>query len=92
LSAIISRTFAAGTGSPTPADAHARELAEAGIDAVDRLAAGDDGLDRAGARRDRRERGRIEPGALAIDHGAPVVERRAPRRQRDRHSPLHIRR
>ena len=41
-------------------DAHAGELAEAGIDAVDRLAAGDDGVDRPRARLDRRPGGGVE--------------------------------
>ena len=36
------------------ADAHARELSEAGVDAVDRLALGDDGLDGPGAGLDAR--------------------------------------
>ena len=96
LSAIISRTFAACIGSPTPAacdstmlrcsvdqvfraDMHAREFAEAGIDAVDRRAARDDGVDRPRARFDRRERRRIEADAGAVGNRAPVGQRCASR-------------
>jgi hypothetical protein len=74
------------------ADAHAGELAEAGIDAVDRRAARDDGFDCAGARLDRRQRGGIEPGGGAVGYGAPVGERRVSRLERDRHSLLRTRR
>ena len=73
-------------------DVHAGELAEAGIDAVDRLAASDDGVDRACARLDRRHGGGIEPDVGAFQNGAPVGERGASRRQRDRaHAPLRTR-
>ena len=54
------------------ADAHARELSEAGVDAVDRLALGDDGLD--------------GPGA-GLDGGAAIlIERDRLRRNRPRAS------
>ena len=71
-------------------DAHAGKPPEAGVDPVDRLTPGDDGLDRPRARFDRRHRGGIEPHGRALRHGAPVGERRASRRQRDRggHLPL----
>ena len=72
------------------ADMHAREFAEAGIDPVDRRAARDDGVDRPGARFDRRERRRIEADARAVGNRAPVGKRCASRRQRD-HAPLRTR-
>jgi hypothetical protein len=59
-------------------DAHARELAEAGIDAVDRFAAGDDGIDRSRARRDRRQRGGIEPSVARPGVSVIVIRLSAP--------------
>ena len=67
-------------------DAHAGQLAEAGIDAIDRLALGDDARDRRGARRDRRPAGGIELGAGAAIDRAPIGERRRAGLQDDRRS------
>ena len=56
-------------------DAHAGELAEARVDAVDRLALGDDRLDRPGAGLDGRCARRIEGDLGTGVDGAPVAER-----------------
>ena len=76
-------------------DAHAGELAEAGVDAVDRLALGDDAL-RPPRRRPRRAgaAGRIERGSGAAIDGAPVGQRHVAGRQDDRSViwPLQMRR
>ena len=77
-------------------DAHAGELAEARIDSVDRLALGHDGLDRMGARLDRRQAGWIELGTGAAVDGAPALQAHRARLQGDvagskAHRPLHTR-
>jgi hypothetical protein len=72
---------------------HAGELAEAGVDAINRLAARDDGIDRPRARLDHRRRGGVEPHGRAVCDRAPLHQGRASRRQRDRggHRPLRTR-
>ena len=74
-------------------DPHAGQLAEAGVDAVDRLAAGHDGGDGLRGASDQRQRGRVErTGAAAVD--APPVGQRhgAGTDQGDAHRPLQTRR
>ena len=72
-------------------DAHARELAEAGVDAVDRLAAIENALDRRRARRHRGLMRGIERDGRAAPDRAPIVERRRAGSQRDGHRPLQTR-
>ncbi len=78
-------------------DADAGELAEAGVDAIDRLAPGDDGVHRPRAGlHPRQERG-IDPHVSAAIDVPPHIEANVARSQRDRvrpgdHSPLHTRR
>src|SRR5690606_14403964 len=55
-------------------DAHARQLSEAGVDAVDRLALGDDGIDGARAGLDRRAACVIERDRGTEIDTAPVGE------------------
>ncbi len=56
-------------------DAHARELSEAGVDAIDGRALCDDPRDRGGARINRIPCGVAEFGARALIDFAPVGER-----------------
>ncbi len=77
-------------------DACAGKLAEAGVDAVDGFALGNDGLDRAGARLHGRPAGRIERDGGAFENGAPFAEADGPAPELDRigaggHCPLHTR-
>ena len=53
-------------GQPIVGDARVGEQPEAGVDAVDRVAAGDDPLDRSGGRRDALHRRVVEAGGLAV--------------------------
>ena len=72
-------------------DAHARELAEAGVDAIDRRAAIENARDRRGARRDARLMRGIERDRRAAPDRAPVGERSRAGFQRDGHRPLQTR-
>ena len=70
-------------------DAHAGELSEAGVDAVDRLALGKDGRDRAGRGVDRGVAGRIERHRRATVDVAPGAQRYGARRKLDgTHGPM----
>ena len=64
-------------------DAHAGELAEAGVDAVDGLALGDDGGHRARGCLDRGRRSGIERDVRAPVDRPPIVEAHLPRPERD---------
>ena len=74
-------------------DLHARELSEAGVDAVDRLALGDDRGDRPRARLDRRATRRVEACRSAAIDLAPKGEGHGTRNERDGgvHRPLLMR-
>ena len=70
-------------------DAHAGELAEAGVDAIDRLALGEDGRDRAGRAIDHAVGCRIEGDRRAAIDLAPRRQRHGPRRKLDgTHGPM----
>ncbi|CAM5625032.1 hypothetical protein MAUB1S_10657 [Mycolicibacterium aubagnense] len=73
-------------------NAHAGELTETGIDAVDRLALGDDAFDRLGAGLDRSLAGRVERRRGATIDGTPVSQRGIAGLQYEFcHCPLQIR-
>ena len=71
--------------------AHGREFAEAGVDFVDRLAAGDNPLDRAGACGHAGVIGRIDGDRRAAPYRPPVGKRRLAGAQNDGHCPLQTR-
>ena len=66
-------------------DAHAGEFAEAGVDAVDRLAAGEDPLDRGGARGHAGVMGRVDGDRRAAPDRPPVGKRRLAGAENDGH-------
>ena len=75
------------------ADAGAGELSEAGVDPIDRLALGDDRLDRGRRRLDLRAAGEIERNLRPFENVAPSGERHRARGQPrfGRHTPLQMR-
>ncbi len=72
-------------------DAHGRQLAEAGIDSVNRFASLKNACDRASAGGDSMTMSGIESDGLAAPDRTPIAERSLARSQRDRHCPLHTR-
>ncbi len=71
--------------------AHARQLAEAGIDSVNRLTALQNAPDRIGAGGDGVTVRGVERDGLAAPDRTPVAERSLARSQSNRHCPLHTR-
>jgi len=101
------RVVATEAGSPTPAaceddvalklgeigrlDAHAGKFAEAGVDSVDRLAAGHNPFDRSRARGHAGMMGGVDGDRRAAPDRPPVGKRRLAGAENDGHSPLHTR-
>ncbi len=74
-----------------PSDAHARQFAEAGVDSIDRLAAGENPLDRRRARGHGGMTGRVDGDRRAVPDRAPVGKRRLAGADDDGHRPLQTR-
>ena len=72
-------------------DAYGRQLAEAGVDAVDRLAAGHNPLDRGGARGYPSAMGWVDGDPCAAPDRPPVGKRRLAGAENDSHLPLQTR-
>ncbi len=72
-------------------DPHARQFAEASVDSVDRLATGQDPLNRRCARGDGGMTGRVDGHGRALPDRAPVGQRRFSRPKDDGHRPLQTR-
>jgi hypothetical protein len=70
---------------------HACQLAEAGIDSIDRIAARQNPPDRGGARSDSGTMGRVDRNGVAAPYLAPVDKRRLARSESDGHCPLQTR-